>query len=134
MSSGSALLAGRRRAESLHTDTYTVYRRTGNKVTDPVTLIESDEFAVIHADIAGKFQFPDTSPQDVAAAGVKTTKTSMAWHTSMNVLGVLTDDEVLCTAVGPFSDPDLVGVRVRISGPFLKSHLTARRFYVEQLS
>ena len=121
-------------AESLHADTFTVQRATGNKVTDPVSLEESDELAVIHAAVKGKFQFPESRPRDVQIPGMKVAETAAEWHTSVSVLGILTDDIVTCVAVGEGGDPDLVGSRVRVVGPFMKSFATARRFPVEELS
>ena len=129
-----ALTMGRRMAESMHTETFTVSRATGNKVTDPVTLEQTDELAVIHASVMGKYQFPDSRPRDVQVPGLKVAETAAEWHTSITVLGVLTDDIVECIAVGEGGDPELVGSRVRVVGPFLKSHATARRFPVEELS
>ena len=129
-----ALTMGRRMAESMHTETFTVSRATGNKIQDPVTLEESDELAVIHASVKGKFQFPESRPRDVQIPGMKVAETAAEWHTSITVLGVLTDDIVECIAVGEGGDPELVGSRVRVVGPFLKSHATARRFPVVELS
>lgn len=129
-----AIRMGRRMAESLHADTFTVQRATGNKVTDPVSLEETDELAVIHASVNGKFQFPESRPRDVQIPGMKVAETAIEWHTSVSVLGILTDDIVTCVAVGEGGDPDLVGSRVRVVGPFIKSFATARRFPVEELS
>lgn len=130
----SILEMGRTQAERLHTDTFTVYRKTGATTTDPVTLIESPVYATVLTGVRGKFQTRQSSPNDVQSAGMKVAETSLEWHTSMNTLGVLTDDEVVCTAVGPLGDPEQVGRRVRITGPFLKSLATARRFEVEEAS
>jgi hypothetical protein len=121
-------------AESLHTDTFTVYRATGEMVQDPVTLEERPEFATILSGVRGKFQQSAAQSREANVPGMTVTETSMAWHTSISTLGVLTNDEVECTAVGPLGDPDLVGTRMRIAGPFLKSLATARRFYVEVAS
>lgn len=128
----AALPELRAQAESLHTSTFTVYRRTGGKVMDPVTLEETDEFAVVLEDVAGKLQSGQAQPNDAQVAGQKFTETSLAWHTSVDTLGVLTDDVVECTA-SP-TDPELVGVRVRVAGPFIKSMATARRFRCEVVS
>lgn len=130
----AALPELRAQAESLHTDTFTVYRATGEKTQDPVTLVESDVFATVLADVAGKLQTGQAQPNDTQAAGQNVVESGMFWHTSVNTLGVLTDDVVECTAVGPLSDPELVGRRVRVTGPFLKSLATARRFPVEAVS
>lgn len=127
-----ALRMGRMQAERLHTCTFTVYRSTGRSITDPITLEESPEFATIHAAVMGKFQATNAQPRDGQVPGMKVAETGLGWHTSISTLGVLTDDEVLCIA-SP-DDPGLVGKRVRVTGPFMKSHATARRFHVKELS
>lgn len=131
---GGALRMGRRMAESLFAETFMVQRATGNKIQDPVTLEETDELATVHASVMGKFQFPESRPRDVQVPGMKVAETAAEWHTSVSVLGILTDDIVACVAVGEGGDPDLVGSRVRVVGPFMKSFATARRFPVEELS
>jgi hypothetical protein len=130
----AALPSLRVQAESLHQDTFKVLRATGNKVTDPVTLVESDEFSTVHASVSGKFQMSAAGPLDVAIPGQNVAESNLQWHTSVNTLGVLTGDVVECTAVGPLGDPNNVGLRLRITGPFLKSLATARRFPVQVYS
>lgn len=130
----AALPELRIQAESLHQDTFTVYRKTGAMVTDPETLVESPQFATILTGVKGKLQAGSAQANDAEIPGQKVIETSLFWHTSINTLGVLADDEVLCTAAGPISDPEIVGSRVRITGPFVKSLATARRFPVEEQS
>jgi hypothetical protein len=134
MTFDSVLTPGRIMAESLHVDTFTVYRATGNKVTDPVTLEERDEYAEVLDGVKGKFKSGEGQDGEAQIPGQTVAETSLSWHTSVSTLGVRTSDEVECTAVGPSSDPELVGVRVRVTGPFLRSLATARRFRVEELS
>lgn len=128
----AALPELRRQAESLHLDTFTVFRRTGGVVTDPVTHEETPEFATVLSGVMGKLQTTEAQSRDTQTPGQKVTETGLSWHTSVNTLGVLTDDEVVCTA--SVHDPALVGLRVRVVGPFLKSIATARRFQVSELS
>lgn len=131
----AALPELRAAAESLHRDTFTVHRATGGTVTDPVTLTEVREYAAVLTGIKGKFKGGNAGNNTVQTPGVQVAETSPEWHTSVTVLGILTDDEVECTAVDPdMGDPDLVGVRVRITGPAIRSIATARRFKVSELS
>ena len=130
----AALPELRAQAESLHRDTFRVYRNNGGTTTDPETLEERPTFDTTHASVQGKLQFTDLRPSDAPLPGQVLTETSLQWHTSVNTLGVLTGDEVECTAVGPLGDPELIGMRVRVAGPFLKSMATARRFPVTQVS
>lgn len=109
-------------------------RATGNKVTDPVTLVETDELATVHASVKGKVQMSAAGPLEVALPGQSIAESNLIWHTSMSTLGIRTGDVVECTAVGAKGDPDTVGLRLRIIGPFLKSLATARRFPVQVYS
>ena len=127
----AALPELRAQAESLHTDMFTVYRATGASTQDPVTLVEVPVFAVVLSGVRGKLQAGTNQANDVQVVGVKVAESTLYWHTSVGTVGVLTDDVVACTGVGPGGDPELVGRRVRVVGPFLKSHATARRFQVE---
>lgn len=133
--SASDIILARREAESLHNDIFTVYRATGATITDPDTLVEAREYATVHVGVKGKFKQGGAGNNEAQTPGVQVAQTSLEWHTSISVTGVRTDDEVECTAVHPVTgDPDLVGVRVRVTGPFLQSVATARRFKVEELS
>lgn len=136
MSLGADVLAAlpelRARAESLHTDTFTVYRPTGETTTDPDTFEEKPVFATVLTGVKGKFQATASQNIDSQTPGVKVAETNFQWHTSIDTVGVLTDDEVECTDAP--HDPSQVGVRVRVTGPFIKSMATARRFNVEELT
>lgn len=122
-------------AESLHRDTFTVYRATGEITIDPVTLVETKVYATVVANVRGKFKASGADNRDAQTPGMKVAETGLEWHTSLNVTGIHTDDEVECVAVDPVSgDPENVGRRVRITGPFIKSIATARRFRVSELT
>lgn len=122
-------------AESLHRDTFTVYRPAGLGPDPDESSREIPVFTTVHAGIRGKLKASGADNRDVQTPGVKVAETGLEWHTSLSVLGILTDDEVECTAVDPvMGDPALVGTRVRITGPFIKSIATARRFRVVELT
>lgn len=128
------LILARREAESLHTDTFKVSRQTGVE-TDPETLEERPVLTVVRPSVKGKLKAGGAQNRSVQTPGVQFAETTPEWHTSVEVTGILTDDIVECIAVDPISgDPDLVGVTLRITGPFLQSRATARRFKVEELS
>jgi hypothetical protein len=124
----SALPELRAAAESLHLDTFTVYRPAGFGPDPDEPLREIPVFATVHTGVRGKFQTGQAQARETETPGVKVAETSLQWHTSVSVTGVLTDDVVECTAS---ADPSLVNVRARIVGPFVKSIATARRFQVE---
>jgi hypothetical protein len=126
----AALPELRAAAESLHRDTFTVHRPTGETVT--VGLTETPVYETVHEGVKGKLQSGQAQTRETETPGVKVAETSLFWHTSVTVLGILTDDEVECTASE--YDPALVGTRVRVTGPHLKSIATARRFPVSELT
>lgn len=135
MSAGSVLSEGRRFNEALMTDTFTVYRKTGATTVDPDTLEEVPVFAVVVEDVLGKLKDAEARPRVAFIPGIGAAVSSLEWHCPVETTGILTDDEVECTAVGDETgDPELVGTRVRITGPFAKSYATARRFPVEEVS
>lgn len=127
----AALPELRRQAESRMTDIFTVFRATGNTTTDPDTLVETPEYATVLTDVKGRFQSSNVQPRDAVTPGVTAAETLLSWHTPVTTVGVLTGDIVECTAA---VDPELVGLRVRVAGPFVKSAATARRFPVELVS
>jgi hypothetical protein len=136
---GSDIIAAlpelRRQAESTFTDTYTVYRPNGGTTTDPVTLEERPDFDVLAADVRGKFKSGIGRGEDTAIPGVIAVVSSLEWHTSVSTVGVSLNDEIACTAVDAVvGDASNVGVRVRVTGPFLMSKATARRYPVEEVS
>lgn len=139
MTLGSDIIAAlpelRAQAESTFTDTYTVFRKTGAKITDPVTLEETDEYAPVRSGVKGKLKQGLGRGADAEIPGIVAVVSSLEWHTPISTLGVRVDDEIECTAVdASVGDPTMVGVRVRITAPFLMSKATARRFPVEEVS
>lgn len=116
----------------MFTSTATVRRATGNKVEHPDTMEEVDEFAVIHADVRCKVKLGGSRPADAAVPGQVAAETAPEWHVPMSVTGVRTGDQVTIDSVDPVTgDPELVGMRFRVEGPFLRDYATARRFRVE---
>lgn len=131
MSAADAILRGRARAEMLHTDRYNVLRPTGMSEPDENNWEPVPTYSTIHSGIAGKFQTGQAQARDTETPGVIVAETSLFWHTSLAFEGILTGDIVVCLEA---EDPDLVGTRARIAGPFLKSWATSRRFQVTVVS
>lgn len=135
MTRDSVIARGRAFSEASFTDTFTVYRATGETTLDPVTLVESKVYSIVVKRVRGKFKASGADNRDAQTPGMKVAETGLEWHTSLSVRGILTDDEVECVAVDPVTgDPDNVGRRVRVTGPFIKSIATARRFRVSELT
>lgn len=129
------LIQGRQRAEALMLDTCTVRRDTGAVVRDPVTLVDVPVLSVVRAGLRCKVKTPATQDRAVQVPGQTVVLSSMEWHIPMSVVGVLTDDLVTIDTVDPVSgDLDMVGKVLRVTGPFMASAATARRFSVEVVS
>lgn len=139
MSAATAVLAGRRLAESEMVKAGTkgiVRRATGAKTLDPVTLIETDVMAVIAAETICKVRMPTaTNPGEGRVPGVVVVKDESILSLPVDAPGsgdVTTGDMWECTA-NPL-DPSMVGVKLRISGVHHQTTATARRFPVVELS
>ena len=129
------LLQGRQRAEALMLDSCTVRRDTGEKTTDPVTYGEVPVYAPIYAGLKCKLKAATTQANAVQVPGQTVVLSGMQLHVPMSTLGILTNDLVTIDTVDPVSgDADMVGKVLRITGPFMASAATARRFSVEVAS
>jgi len=131
----AALPVLRAQAESLMTDTCTVRRDTGTTTIDPETLQEVPVYSTVHTGLKCKIQFPSNRATEVQIPGQQVAKSDLEWHIPIATTGVLTDDLVTMDTVDSVTgDPELVGKVFRVSGPFLKSYATARRFQIEEAS
>lgn len=125
----------RSQAESLMTDTCTVKRATGAFTQDPVTLEDVPVYTVVHSGLHCKIKFPPTQPHIIQIPGQKIVQSDLEWHVPIVTLGVLANDLVTIDSVDPVTgDSDLVGKTFRVTGPFFKSHATARRFPIVEES
>lgn len=135
MSRESTLLAGRRFSEDGFTATCTVKRATGEVTQDPVTLEDVPVYGVVCSDLPCKIKAASTQPNAAQLPGQTVVLSRLELHVPMSTTGVLTNDIVTVDSVDPVTgDPDLPGKTFRITGPFLKSYATARRFPVEDVS
>jgi hypothetical protein len=125
----------RQQAESMMTDTCTVKRATGETEPDPVTYEEVPTYTVIHTGLKCKVKAGATQANAVQIPGQTIVLSGMELHVPISTVGVLTNDLVTIDTVDPvMGDPDMVGKVLRVTGPFLKSRATARRFRVEVAS
>lgn len=128
------LPALRAQAESLMKDTCTVRRATGATTTDPVTLEEVPVFAVVLTGLMCKIKSVTAQDIDAHVPGQTVVKSSLEWHVPVATVGVKVNDVVTIDTVDSVvGDPDLVGRKFRVSGPFVRSYATARRFPVEEV-
>jgi hypothetical protein len=124
-------LLGRRTAEALMESTCTIRRRTG-VTTDHSTGVETPVWSVI---FAGKcrLRFPFVRPQQVDAAGqVLSQQRGILSVPVEGTAGVRADD--VATIDSNPSDSGVVGLLLRVEGPFVETHASARRLPVEVVS
>lgn len=130
MSATSVVLAGREAAEALMVDTCRIERLTG-QVRDEATGQYVPAYEPVYEGPC-KVQTRDVQPLTPTAGDQAVVVTRFEVHVPVSVRGVEVDDVVEVTAVGPVSDPELVGRRFRVAAQFHKSKPTARRFPVEE--
>jgi hypothetical protein len=131
MSAASATLAGRRAAEALMADTCTIVRVTGRGSfnTSTGTYGASASSSVY----SGKCRvMPRDNEDHVVAAG---DRPIALWpfvvSVPMSATGIDVDHLVTITAVGESSDPELVGMVLRVRQVAHGTHITARRLGCE---
>lgn len=112
-----------------------VRRATGNKITDPDTYEEVDEFAVIYSGRC-KVRMPvATDPNTGVIPGQVAVKDKLFLSLPIGADGaadLAVDDVWECTA-NP-TDPSLVGAKLRVMGGHHQTFATAHRYPVEEVS
>jgi len=121
-------LFGRRQAENLMESTCAVRRVTGS-TRDP----DSAQNVPTYLDVWSgpcRLRFPFVRPQQVDAAGELLNQQRGILSVPVDgTSGIQTNDIVTITAA-PLDD-GMVGVRLRVMGPFFETHATARRLPVQ---
>lgn len=124
-------LLGRRTAESLMESACTVRRQTG-VTTDHSTGIDTPVWSVVWSGKC-RIRFPFVRPQQVEAAGQQlAAQRGILWLPVDGTAGVLTND--VATIDSSPLDVGIVGLRMRVEGPFTETHASARRLPVEVVS
>lgn len=122
----------RQEAESMMTSTATVSRATGATTTNTTTLEEELVFATVLTGVKCKIKTSGANPADAGIPGQVAASTIPEWHCPISTVGIKTGDQVTITAVDSLvGDPETVGKKYRIEGPFLRDNATARRFRIE---
>lgn len=132
MLDASTMADARARAEELMTDTCVIERATGRNTQDPVTGSKVPGYATILTSIC-KLQMPTAiaRPQEVGGRTAFMIRLELHLPASTSVT-IHAEDRVTVSAVGPLSDPNLVGRTFRVVGPPAKSLATALRFEVQE--
>ena len=128
----AALPELRAQAESMMTDTILVERQTGT-TPDPVTLEDVATWATVHEGL-GRVQRPGNQPAETVAGEVEFGVSTVLVQLPLSVTGIKRDHRVTVTAVGPLSDPDLLGLTATVQANLTKTHATKRTLVCEEVS
>jgi len=116
-------------AESMMRDRWVVEKITAGGVLNEDTG-EYEGAVVAVYEGPGKFKAANTAVQDVEAGGQLLAVQGAMLSLPVTAVGVREGHVARCVASE--NDPDLVGVRVRVTGPARGTAITARRFRVEE--
>lgn len=129
MPAAAAIARARQAAEALMVDTVAASRPTGGWTTGPGDT-EVPAYAALF-----------TSPARIQARAVQALTAEAGGRTAVTVRYeahlpiaqpmLKVGDELTVTAVGPGSDPQKVGWRLRVTAPDVKTFASARRYPVE---
>ena len=114
-------------------DTVRVERDTGAVTQDPTTLEEVPVWATVHAG-PGRVQRPGTQPNDTVAGEIEFGVSTVLVQLPLSAAGIKRDHRVTVTAVGPQSDPDLLGLVATVKANLTKSHPTKRTLVCEEVT
>lgn len=121
----------RAHAESLMVDTVLVQVATGETTIDPVTLAEVPAFTDVYAGPA-RIQRPGSlSPRDDVAGAFEFNVEAILAQLPLSVTGIRYGMRLTVTAVGPLSDPDLVGLVSTVRANLTKTHPSKRTLVCE---
>ena len=130
----AALPGLRAQAESLMTDTVRVERATGTQSMDPDTLEMVDDYSPVHEGAGRVQRSGQLSPHESVAGEVEFGVNALMVQLPLSALGIRKNDRVTVTAVGPLSDPDLVGLVATVQANLTKTHATKRTLVCEEVS
>jgi hypothetical protein len=130
----AALPELRAHAESMMRDTVKVERATGAFTRDPVTLEDVPVYATVHEGQA-RIQRPGgIQPSEEVAGEVEFGISTILAQLPLSTTGVERGDRLTVTAIGPLSDPDLLGLKATVMANLTKSHPTKRTLVCEEVT
>lgn len=127
----AATLAGRRAAEALMVDACTITHRTGVGVLNETTGQVARTSTTVYTGPC-RVQSPQAQPQQAEVADRAATTQPLVVSIPVAAAGVLVGAAVQITASA--LDAELVGRRFRVTGVHHKTHATARRLQVEEVT
>ncbi len=132
MSVEATLHAARQAAEALMADTFTAYSY-GWGTVDGLREQTWTTQGETRGKVSGRSRGGDTNTRTVTVGGVERPVMEGGLHLPLSAPLPKVGWEYQCTAVGPASDPSLLGRRWRVVDVPAKSHATARRLDVVEV-
>lgn len=124
----------RREAESLMVDALLVEHPTGETTIDGDSLEEVPVYEDIYSG-KGRVQRPGSlSPREDVAGGFEFGIRAIIAQLPLSATGIVQGDRVTVTAVGPLTDPDLIGLVATVGANLTKTHPTKRTLVCEEVS
>lgn len=127
-------------AERLMQDQVLIERRAVDdngepvRVMDPETLAYEDSWTLVYDDKA-RVQRPSSTSDHAAEAGEYVFGVeSVLAQLPLSATGIKRGDRLTVTALGPLSDPDLLGVVATVRANLTKTHPTKRTLICEEVS
>lgn len=127
MSAETVMLQGRIAAESLMSDTCLIERSTTEEITDPITGVVTFPVVEVYSGVC-KLQGRQSQASEPSAGGHVFTVEQLMVHLPVSAQSV-TGDRV--TVLSSAMDPDLVGLKLRLTELARGTYRTADRWNVE---
>lgn len=132
----NAVGAGRTAAQAQMLDTCDVKRPTGHMTQDETTGREIPEYETLYSSpckVASRVSKGDTLARYVTIGGVERPVIDGGIHLPMSALDIGISYVITLTALGPVTDPRLLGQSFRVESVPSKSYATARRLDVVEV-
>jgi hypothetical protein len=114
-------------------DTVLVDRATGTH-DDPVTLETVTDYVTVYEGRGRVQRSGQLSPHESVAGEVEFGVNALMAQLPLSATGIRKSDRVTVTAVGPLSDPDLLGLVATVQANLTKSHATKRTLVCEEVT
>lgn len=130
MSATTTTLRGRAAAEALMVDACTIKRATGTSTNDTTGVVTPTYSTIYSGKCRIQQTVPVSKPHEVGQAAVWLQRSVL--QIPMAAAPALSDD--LVTVTSSVLDPNLAGTTYRIRDLGAKTHMTARRYQIEQVT
>jgi len=121
-------------AVELMADTIRVERATGTQTMDPDTLEMVDALETVHEGLGRVQRSGQLSPHESVSGEVEFGVNALMVQLPLSASGIRKNDRVTVTAVGPVSDPDMLGLVATVQANLTKSHATKRTLVCEEVT